>query len=34
MDFLRGRGQPFALASYDRRLIEAAEAMGFTLADL
>lgn len=33
-DFLRSQGQTVVLASYDRRLLAAAEAMGFELSDL
>ncbi|MFL6234650.1 MAG: PIN domain-containing protein [Thermoanaerobaculia bacterium] len=33
-DFLRARGEPVAIASYDGRLIEAAQLMGFSLADI
>jgi hypothetical protein len=33
-DYLRRRGEPVELASYDRRLIAAAQALGFTLAAL
>ncbi len=34
MDFLRGQGLDFEVATYDRRLAEVAEAMGFKLADV
>ena len=34
MDFLRGQGQTLALASYDRRLAEAAQLLGFSLAEV
>lgn len=33
-DFLRARGEPVAIASYDARLSEAAQLMGFPLADI
>jgi predicted nucleic acid-binding protein len=33
-DFLRTRGEPVTIASYDDRLIEAAQLMGFSLADI
>jgi hypothetical protein len=33
-DFLRARGEPVTIASYDGRLIEAAQLMGFSLADI
>ncbi len=33
MDFLRAQGLEFEVATYDRRLADAAEAMGFKLAD-
>ena len=34
MEFLRGRGQAVQLASYDHRLVSAAEAMGMPILDL
>ncbi len=34
MEFLRSRGLPVELATYDRRMIEAARAMGFAVIDL
>jgi len=34
MDFIRESGEPVQLASYDNRLIAAAEALGITLAAL
>lgn len=34
MEFLRGDGDPVELASYDARLIAAARALGFAVADL
>ena len=34
MEFLRGNGQPVELASYDNRLIAAAQALGVPLAAL
>jgi uncharacterized protein len=33
-DFLRARGEPVTIASYDGRLVEAAQLMGFSLADI
>lgn len=33
-DFLRSRGEPVTIASYDERLVEAAQLMGFPLADI
>jgi hypothetical protein len=33
-DFLRTRGEPVTIASYGGRLIEAAELMGFSLAEI
>jgi predicted nucleic acid-binding protein len=33
-DFLRSQGEPVTIASYDDRLIEVAQLMGFSLADL
>lgn len=33
-DFLRARGEPVSIASYDGRLTEAAQLMGFSLADI
>ena len=33
-DFLRGRGEPVMIASYDGRLVEAAQLMGFPLAEV
>lgn len=33
-DFLRSRVEPISIASYDGRLIEAAELMGFSLAEI
>jgi hypothetical protein len=33
-DFLRARGEPVTIASYDGRLIEAAQLMGFALAEV
>ncbi len=34
MDFLRAQGLDIEVATYDRRLAEAADAMGFKLADM
>ncbi|MCY3600097.1 MAG: PIN domain-containing protein [Gemmatimonadetes bacterium] len=34
LEFLRGRGQAVELASYDRRMASAAEAMGIPILDL
>jgi hypothetical protein len=34
LDFLRARGDPVELASYDTRLISAAQALGIPLAEL
>ena len=34
MDFLRGQGQPFELASYDGRLLTAARALGIPVRSL
>jgi hypothetical protein len=34
MTFLQMRGQKFSLATYDRRLADAARTLGITLADL
>jgi predicted nucleic acid-binding protein len=34
MDFLRAQGLSFELASYDRRLSAAAQALGFALAEI
>ena len=34
MDFLRRNGEPLELASYDNRLLGAAQALGITAADL
>jgi predicted nucleic acid-binding protein len=34
IDFLRGRGHPIVLATYDRRLLAAAKAMDVSIADL
>lgn len=34
MDFLVGRSEPIELASYDRRLLAAATALGISLAEL
>ena len=34
MDFIRDSGEPVRLASYDNRLITAAQALGITCADL
>lgn len=33
-DFLRARGEPVTIASYDGRLVEAARLMEFSLADI
>jgi hypothetical protein len=33
-DFLRARGEPVTIASYDDRLVEAAQLMGFPLAEI
>jgi predicted nucleic acid-binding protein len=33
-DFLRAQGEPVTIASYDSRLVEAAQLMGFSLADI
>jgi len=33
-DFLRAQGEPVMIASYDGRLAEAAQLMGFSLADI
>lgn len=33
-DFLRARGEPVTIASYDGRLVEVAQLMGFPLADI
>jgi hypothetical protein len=34
LDFLRAQGDPVELASYDDRLVSAAQALGIPLADL
>ena len=34
VDFLRRQGQPVKLASYDRRMVDAARAMGMPVLDL
>ena len=33
-DFLRARGEPVVIASYDGRLVETAQLMGFSLAEV
>lgn len=33
-DFLRAQGEPVTIASYDGRFVEAAQLMGFSLADI